>query len=483
MQFNSYLFILAFLPLLIILYFLLSKLHTAAGKVVLILASLLFYGYADRTMLCILIASIVVNYAFVLWIKGGRHLPPRYAVYFPVILNICFLIYFKYTNFIIDNVNRFFHTEYPLRNIILPIGISFFTFQQIAYLMTVYRKELQNTNFIDYFVYIAYFPKLLMGPLTEPVDFILQLNNQNLKKIDWTHIVEGLKLFSFGLLKKIIFADTFANAVAWAYNSFDEATAMDWILVTLFYTFEIYFDFSGYSDMAVGVSRMLNINLPINFDSPYKAVSIRDFWKRWHISLTKFLTKYIYIPLGGNRKGIIFTCINTMIVFIISGIWHGADWTFILWGILHGSFSVFDRLFDKIEKKIFEPVRWFLTFACVNILWILFRSDSILQWKKIVIKMLYFQNTTISDGLLNTFLLPETSFINDILHLDKYTLNIHGFWMLVFIFAAFGICLIPDNNYKNRERLSFVSMIAAAVAMGWSILSLSTESQFVYFGF
>lgn len=483
MQFNSYLFILAFLPLLIIFYFLINKLHVTAGKIFLILASLLFYGYANLTMLCFLISSIVVNYSFVLWIKSGRYLSSRLCVYLPLIFNIGFLAYFKYTNFIIDNINHLFHMQYPGRVIILPIGISFFTFQQIAYLMTIYRKEFSNINFIDYFAYIVYFPKLLMGPLTEPADFIPQLNDLALKKINWTHIAEGLKLFSFGLFKKVLFADTFANAVAWAYNNFDAATAMDWILVTLFYTFEIYFDFSGYSDMAIGISRMLNIDLPINFDSPYKALSIRDFWKRWHISLTKFLTKYIYIPLGGNQKGGFLTCLNVMIVFFISGLWHGADWTFVLWGVLHGAISVFDRLFDKIEKKIFEPVRWFLTFSCINLLWILFRSDSVLQWKKIVMKMLCFQNTAVSDNLVATFHLPETSFINDILHLNMYSQNIHGFWMLIFIIMAFGICLIPENNYKSKERLSFFSMIVAAIAMSWAVLSLSTESQFVYFGF
>lgn len=279
-------------------------------------------------------------------------------------------------------------------------------------------------------------------------------------------------------------ADTCANGVSWGYENIGNATAGDWMLIMLFYTLEIYFDFSGYSDMAVGASNMLNISLPINFNSPYKAISIRDFWKRWHISLTKFFTKYVYIPLGGNRKGEVLTYINTMIVFLISGIWHGANWTFILWGVLHGLFSLFDRVLDKHEIKIFEPFRWLLTFGVVNVLWLLFRSDTITQWKSIVYTILSMSNTTISDGLINVFMIQESSFLCSTIPLiNNCSQYIRGFWMIGFIAFSLFVCFVPENNYRNLKKMTPVTMILAAFAFVWGFICMSGESVFVYFNF
>lgn len=481
MQFNSYFFIMAFLPVIIVVYFLSNKLHILAGKIVLILGSLIFYAYTDKKMLFFLCISIVINYLFTLLIQKMKW--KKLFLSIPIVINAGLLLYFKYLNFAIDNINSLFKTEYAQKDLILPIGISFFTFQQIAYLVSVYRKELKHNHLVDYLAYILYFPKLLMGPLAEPVDFITELNSPELKKINWDHIAEGLKIFSFGLFKKVLLADTFANAVFWGYTYMDTTTSMDWFLIMLSYTFEIYFDFSGYSDMAVGVSRMLNITLPINFDSPYKAISIRDFWKRWHISLTKFLTKYIYIPLGGSRKGKILTYVNTMLVFLISGIWHGANWTFILWGVLHGALSVLDRIFENAEKKLIEPVRWFFTFTCVNLLWLLFSANSVEQWLSILKKMFSFQSTAISDGLISVFKISESALINQMLHLNNLDANVRGLWLLLFFVVSYGICLIPENNYKRLSKLSAATMIFASIACVWGILCLSVESVFVYFNF
>ena len=336
----------------------------------------------------------------------------------------------------------------------MPLGISFFTFQQIAYIVAIYKKELSDLSIIDYLAYILYFPKILMGPLVDPVDFITQINSQETKKVDWNNVASGIKVFSFGLFKKVMIADVFSKAVSWGFARWESATALDLLLVSLFYTFEIYFDFSGYCDMAVGTSLILNINLPNNFDSPYKALSIRDFWKRWHISLTKFFTKYIYIPLGGSQKGKILTYVNTLIVFGISGLWHGANWTFILWGILHGLLMIFDRVFEKSEEKIFEPVRWIVTFATVNLLWLLFRSDTILQWKEIVKKIAFMNSTNISDGLIKNFTLQESTFIKNTLHISGWVANIRGFGMAIYILIALAICMIPENNYKTAKKLS-----------------------------
>lgn len=450
MQFNSFLFILCFLPLVLLGYFTLGRVHPVWSKFVLIGASLFFYAYAEPRTLLPLGLSLLVNYIFSKLLESEKLRWRRFFLAVPVCINAALLLYFKYLNFAITNYNALFHTDHALKTLLLPVGISFFTFQQIAYLVSVYRKELLKADLIDYLAYITYFPKLLMGPLMEPVDFVEQLNDLDRKKINWDNLACGVKIFSFGLFKKVMLADTFAAAVAWGYSNLGVATAMDWLLVMLFYTFEIYFDFSGYSDMAVGVSMMLNIDLPINFDSPYKALSIRDFWKRWHISLTKFFTKYVYIPLGG---------------------------------ILHGLMMVFDRIFGKLEEKIFEPVRWAVSFFCVNVLWLLFRSDSIGQWKQIIKTIAQFNSTSISEGLLNSFVLPEAGFLTDVLHIGRLTNGIHGFWMLSFVFGSLLLCLVPENNYKKRMQNSGFTMLLAAVAFVWSFICLSAESVFVYFNF
>lgn len=482
MQFNSFIFILLFLPLTVTLYYTLNKINDTVGKIVLLIASIIFYAYTDRVTLIVLGISLVLNYGFALAIANAKKWRSFY-LFTPIVINIGILLYFKYLNFVIENVNHFFMKSIPLKEMILPIGISFFTFQQIAYMVAVYRKEIEKNNILDYLVYILYFPKILMGPLTEPTDFMDQINDATLKKVNLDNIACGIKIFSFGLFKKVMLADVFAKAVTWGYTNIDIATSMDWILVMLFYTFEIYFDFSGYSDMAVGTSLMLNIKLPINFDSPYKAISIRDFWKRWHISLTKFFTKYIYIPLGGSKKGIFFTYVNTMIVFLISGIWHGANWTFIVWGILHGALSVFDRIFDKYQKKICKPIRWICTFIVVNVLWLLFRSDSISQWLDIIAKIISFPNLNISDGIIQVFNLQETVFISNVLGVTEFVKNIRGFWMIVYLIVSYGLCMLFENNYKKLEKISWITMFVSSIAFVWGFICLSGESVFVYFNF
>ena len=482
MQFNSFIFILLFLPLTVTLYYTLNKINDTVGKIVLLIASIIFYAYTDRVTLIVLGISLVLNYGFALAIANVKKWRSFY-LFTPIVINTGILLYFKYLNFVIENVNHFFMKSIPLKEMILPIGISFFTFQQIAYMVAVYRKEIEKNNILDYLVYILYFPKILMGPLTEPTDFMAQINDTTLKKVNLDNIVCGIKIFSFGLFKKVMLADVFAKAVTWGYTNIDIATSMDWILVMLFYTFEIYFDFSGYSDMAVGTSLMLNIKLPINFDSPYKAISIRDFWKRWHISLTKFFTKYIYIPLGGSKKGIFFTYVNTMIVFLISGIWHGANWTFIVWGILHGALSVFDRIFDKYQKKICKPIRWICTFIVVNVLWLLFRSDSISQWLDIIAKIISFPNLNISDGIIQVFNLQETVFISNVLGVTEFVKNIRGFWMIVYLIVSYGLCMLFENNYKKLEKISWITMFVSSIAFVWGFICLSGESVFVYFNF
>ncbi|MDO4189089.1 MAG: MBOAT family O-acyltransferase [Lachnospiraceae bacterium] len=482
MQFNSFIYILMLLPFTVLAYFVGNKVNYTVGKIVIIISSILFYTNLDWNLLGVLGISLLVNYIFAIGISK-RNKYCKCLVAAPIIINISLLFYYKYINFTITNLNLLFGKEWAIKDIILPLGISFFTFQQIAYIVAVHSNEVKKLSIVDYLAYILFFPKILMGPLMEPVEFLDQLNDSRVKKLNVENVAQGIKIFSLGLFKKVMIADVFANAVTWGYSNIGAATAMDWILISIFYTFEIYFDFSGYSDMAVGSALMLNITLPINFDSPYKALSIRDFWKRWHISLTKFFTKYVYIPLGGSRNGIFRTCVNTIIIFLISGIWHGSSWTFVIWGLIHGILMVISRLFEKIESKIYEPVRWFVTFNIVNYLWLLFRSESISQWKQLIKTILFMQNTSISDGLINSFVLPESTFIQNVLHLDFWINNIRGFWMIMYLLLSFIICLIPNNNYKKMKNLSAISIIIAAIAFVWGFICLSSESVFVYFNF
>ncbi len=482
MQFNTYIFIMIYLPVLITGYFLINKISLRMGKFFLIAGNMLFYLYGGFDTAFILGISILFNFAVAKILE--RNVKANKIIFLlAVITNLGMLFYFKYCNFFIENINSFLKMEFELKNALFPLGISFFTFQQISYLVCVYRNEIENICGSDYLAYITYFPKLIMGPLIEPADFMVQLNDKKLKSINWEHMANGIKLFSFGLFKKMVLADTFSTAVNWGYTNIDSATSMDWILVTLFYTFQIYFDFSGYTDMAIGISDMLNIELPMNFNSPYKALTIRDFWKRWHMTLTGFLTKNIYIPLGGNRNGKIRTCLNTFLVFLASGIWHGANWTFILWGALHGLLHILDRTFAKYLERLIEPVRWMGTFLAVNLLWLLFRSDSIAQYHVILYNIFTFQDTSISDGLIDCFRLPETGFLNELLHLRYIDTRVRGMWMLFFTFGALFLCLVPENNYKHKKKNNYFYTFLASLAFVWSFVCLSSESVFVYFNF
>lgn len=481
MQFNSYELILFFLPAAVLLYFLANRVRPAAGKLVLVAASLLFYGWGRWDMLLYLGGNVFLNWLFVLLITK-RRLYSRWSLAFPVAVNVGLLLYFKYLDFAVSNVNLLLGTDFALSAVVLPLGISFFTFQQIAYLVAVWRREL-DCCLTDYLVYILYFPKLLMGPLAEPVDFISQLNQPERKNPDLNNIASGVRLFSLGLLKKVLIADTFAKAVSWARLNIQTATSADCLLLMLCYTFEIYFDFSGYSDMATGISALFNIDLPINFDSPYRALSIRDFWRRWHISLTRFFTKYIYIPLGGSRKGKAFTYLNIMLVFLVSGLWHGASWSFVIWGLLHGALSCLDRLLDSLERRVWKPLRWLCTFAEVSALWLLFYLGSVRLWLSTLLKILRLRDFAVSPGMLSAFRPAELQFFAARLGVGLTSESARMVCMLLFLLAAGFVCLVPENNYRGRHRLGAGSVLPAAAAFVWGLLCLGTESAFVYFGF
>ena len=495
MQFNSYGFILFFLPVTVLLYFFANKIKLVFGKLVIIIASIIFYSWGRINMLLYLGISLLINYGSALVIKKWK-IRNRMVLALPIIVNVGMLVYFKYLNFAISNINALFGKEFPLQNIILPLGISFYTFQQIAYIVATEQGELENNDLIDYMASILYFPKLVMGPIIDPVDYILQLNQSERKKVNLTNLAVGIKIFSLGLLKKVLIADTFANAVSWGYTNIDAATSMDCLLLVLFYTFEIYFDFSGYSDMAVGISSMLNIDLPMNFDSPYKAVSIRDFWKRWHISLTKFLTKYIYIPLGGSRKGDAFTYLNTLIVFLVSGLWHGDNWTFVLWGLFAGLIMVIEGLIKNpirnfakkhninYHRPLINVIRRTLVFSILIFSAFLFRAQNISQIGVIYSRIFtsfgfgvdYF-NAALSSLGMKVIDILEIALILGVMY-KLYDLAYDDSFIVV---NENGQMAINKNKYFKNI---IICLMVVAVALGWFMLiSKEAVSQFVYFQF
>ena len=282
--------------------------------------------------------------------------------------------YFKYSDFFISNINFLFSSDISLLNLTLPLAISFFSFQQIAYLIDSYRNETKEYSFINYCIFITFFPQLIAGPIVHHKEMMPYFASPKTKVINHKNISKGIYIFSIGLFKKVVIADSFS---IWATNGFDTAQTLSLLeawATSLSYTFQLYFDFSGYCDMAIGAALLFNIKLPINFNSPYKATNIQDFWRRWHITLSRFLRDYIYIPLGGNRHGDTKTCANLMTTFLIGGIWHGAGWTFVFWGFLHGVALVIQKIWSELGFRLNKFVAWFITFNFVNIAWVFFRA-------------------------------------------------------------------------------------------------------------
>ncbi len=380
MLFSSYEFVLLFLPASVTVYFLALRLHGAqAAKIGLYLFSLFFYGYWDWRFLPLLVGSSLVNFYIgeLLGRRTSSGRPQRSMLIAGVVLNLGLLGFFKYTNFFIDNLNAVSGSTVSFVSVVLPVGISFFTFQQIAYLVDAYRGRASAYKVLDYCVFVAFFPQLIAGPIVHHKEMMPQFEDisNRLPRLD--NIVRGAFIFAIGFWKKTVVADTVA---VWANEGFANPGSLNFLeswVASLSYTFQIYFDFSGYADMAIGAALMFNIVLPINFYSPYKALSIQDFWRRWHVSLSRFLRDYVYIPLGGNRHGEIAMYRNFVITFLLGGLWHGAGWTFVAWGALHGCGLVIHRAWSGLGFRLPIPVAWLVTFVFVVVTWVFFRAASL----------------------------------------------------------------------------------------------------------
>jgi alginate O-acetyltransferase complex protein AlgI len=382
MLFNSQVFLFVFLPLTLAVFFAVSRHGSAvAAQLWLTAASFIFYAWSGWQFLPILCLSILVNYAAgYLLVRGSLYdLSRKTLLVASVSFNLLLLAYFKYAAFLSANVMDFFGLNVALGNIALPIGISFFTFTQIAFLVDAARGEAKEYDLPRYALFVTFFPHLIAGPIIHHKEMMPQFANAGTYRYSPENLAVGLSYFAMGLFKKVVFADGIAPFATPVFAAADLGAAIpvaDAWIAALAYALQIYFDFSAYSDMAIGLARMFNINLPINFNSPYKSLSIVEFWRRWHMTLSRFLRDYLYFPLGGNRKGPLRRYVNLMITMVLGGLWHGAGWTFVIWGGLHGAYLVINHLWRTFDRQLPRMLAWPVTFLAVLIAWVFFRAGT-----------------------------------------------------------------------------------------------------------
>ena len=376
MVFSSTVFLFLFFPATYILYLIIPSIK--AKNVLLIITSLLFYAFGEPITVFLMIYSVAVNYALGLLISNSKTSSKPFLV-LSIIFNILILCIFKYTVFFTELLNAAFPLDIPVQNIRLPIGISFFTFQILSYVIDVYKdKSLAQRNFFNVLLYISLFPQLIAGPIVKYYDIASQIEN---REITAENTALGIRRFICGLSKKILIANIVGNVADNMFSlSGDEISVITCWLGGIAYTIQIYFDFSGYSDMAIGLGRMLGFTFKENFNYPYASCSMQDFWRRWHISISSWFKEYLYIPLGGNRKGKLRTAINKIIVFFFTGLWHGANLTFVVWGLIHGMFLMLESYkVIPLEKIKFKPIKHIYTMLVVIVTFVIFRADNLTQ--------------------------------------------------------------------------------------------------------
>lgn len=470
MLFNSFVFIFAFLPITFLVYFGLNKMHQyTLAKAALVVASLYFYAFFNWSYLPIILSSIGVNYLVAWRMKEDdkRWLRKLWMIV-GVAFNIGMIGYFKYFDFFIENVNVIFKTDFTLRNILLPLGISFFTFQQVAFVVDSYRRKTELPKFLDYCNFVTFFPQLIAGPIVLPEEMLPQFEDRANRRVNYENLFNGLFIFALGMCKKVLIADSIAVFANTGFDLMNTYTMAEAWLTSLSYSFQLYFDFSGYCDMAIGIGLLFNIKLPLNFNAPYKACDFQDFWRRWHMTLNRFLTQYLYIPLGGSRRGEVRTLVNIFIVFLVSGIWHGAGWTFIVWGILHGLTMMVNRLWKKYGVTLPNWMAIPLTFFLVNIFWVFFRAESLSDAMLIV------------QSMFNNFNLNLTQdFRSNLSSILPNMINI------MILFASFVLGVVGKTAYQQMETKGHYRWKSAVTIVAFVVgcLFISRVVTFLYFNF
>lgn len=471
MVFSSLFFICVFLPIVYILYCVIPSLK--GRNVLLIVVSLLFYAYGEPVYVLLLVASSFFNYIFARLIDTGHR--KKSFLILSVILNIGILGVFKYTGFVIGTVNRLWGNDIAIPNIIMPIGISFFTFQALSYVVDVYRGTIHaQKNYFKVLLYISFFPQLIAGPIVKYRDICMEIDD---RKFDLQEAASGLQRFIIGLSKKVLIANTMGITADHIFSAnYSCLNILTTWIGAFAYFLQIYYDFSGYSDMSIGLGRMFGFHFKENFLYPYGAVSIQDFWHKWHISLSGWFREYLYIPLGGNRKGKMRTCVNKMIVFFCTGLWHGANWTFVIWGLFHGAFLLLEDFVPAWKRlpKVLSHI-YVLLVVCVG--FVLFRADTLAQGIYFIRQMFAgFVMTNACSSLAVQQMTP---------------------WFLVMLIAGiFGMaplkrffqyeCGIRESGMVwKQSMMRGVGRVACIILLIWCMIHLSTGTYnpFIYFRF
>jgi alginate O-acetyltransferase complex protein AlgI len=497
MLFSSYTFLFQFLPA-VALAFAAARRHSPrAGILVLVGASLIFYGAWRPIYLLLLVASIAANFSLGLLMEDP--LRRRTVGLAGVALNLALLCLFKYTDFIFDSINMLTGAPLPFLNIVLPLGISFFTFQQIAYLVDVMRGAPVERDILSYGLFVSFFPHLIAGPLVHHAEMIPQFKRERTSR-SAVLAARGLAIFAAGLFKKVVIADNLAQFVSPVFAHLDAGggvtTPWAW-LAALSYTLQIYFDFSGYSDMAVGLALLFGIRLPVNFRSPYKALSITDFWRRWHVTLSRFLRDYLYIPLGGNRLGEQRRYLNLMLTMLLGGLWHGAGWNFLIWGGLHGLYLCVNRLWREggavaiTSSRLGSILSWLVTFFAVAIAWVFFRAKTLAgAWQMLggLFGVEASSSAYVSPGILWVMDLP-------ILIGEEQLLMIGGGAVMMTLAFALWLPNVPQifgyREYRRvrepsawpRWRPNLAWALLSAFALAISLFGMWQKLEFLYFQF
>lgn len=491
MLFNSYVFIFCYLPITLLVFFGLTKFHLKTlATAWLVICSLAFYAYWNVAYLPLLLVSMVFNYQI------GKHIgyaspasrQAKTLIWIGICFNLALLAYYKYTNFFVNSFSQLLNNDWSIPQIILPLGISFYTFTQTAYLVDAYRGETKDYDFLTYSLFVTFFPHLIAGPILHHKSIIPQFHNARNFIFSHKNIALGLSFFCLGLSKKVLIAD---NISPWVAPVFDNAAAVSFLeawVGAVSYTLQLYFDFSGYCDMAVGLGLMLNIQLPINFDSPYKATSIVDFWRRWHITLSNFLRDYLYIPLGGSRRGELRRYGNLMTTMLLGGLWHGAGWTYIIWGGLHGVYLSINHWWRKLNIPLPKLLAWILTFLAVIISWVLFRAKSLPDAIEILQTMVGMKGIILPGepsgklSVLTQFGLQLKSW-KDLVYLPEVNGN-KSLSIVVLIGLMLGVSFLPNTQqivYKFKPTWWWAIWIGLLASC--CLLSLNRVSEFLYFQF
>lgn len=465
MVFSSLVFISVFLPVVFILYTVIPG--RKLKNVLLIIASLLFYAYGEPVYVLVMICSVIFNYIFGLF-STDKNKYNKIVLIISIIFNLGALAVFKYLGFFVSSLNDIIGSSIPIPNIELPIGISFFTFQALSYVIDVYRGEVSpQKNLGKVMLYISFFPQLIAGPIIKYHDIEKQIDNRQ-QTIDL--VVNGFRRFIVGLSKKVLIANTMATVVDSIYSTNQsEVNILTAWVGAIGYTMQIYFDFSGYSDMAIGLGKMFGFEFKENFNYPYISTSVKEFWRRWHISLSTWFKEYLYIPLGGNRKGKGRTCLNKIIVFFCTGLWHGANWTFVIWGLYHGIFLLIESYIPKI--KIPKFIKHFYLLLVVTIGFVIFRADDISQGIFMIEKMFTgfeFSSTSMSlfvgqmtPLFITTLLvaiiasLPFKNLVNSIVSKNEKTMKVYNSALYVLSFGLLALCMLNLSSGSYNPFIYF----------------------------